>query len=100
MKWDERPTPAPTSYMTPTDSELVQTVSRNLEKETGEKTRYVIETSVADTNHIAVYGGVPTIILGPSGGNTCEANEYVEVRSLPIVTRTLIRSALDLLGQN
>jgi len=98
LTWDERPTPAPTSYITPPESELVKTVARNLEKFSGRRVRYVVETSVADTNHIAVHGGVPTIILGPDGGNTCEANEYVEVSSLPVVTKTIIGSVMDLLS--
>ena len=98
LTWDERPTPAPTSYITPPDSRLVKTVARNLEEFSGRKVRYVVETSVADTNHIAVHGGVTTIILGPDGGNTCEANEYVEIASLPMVTKTIIRSVLDLLS--
>jgi hypothetical protein len=38
------------------------------------------------------------VILGPTGGNTCEANEYVDVSSLAPVARTFVRSALDLLG--
>jgi len=52
--------------------------------------------SVADTNHIAVYGGVPTIIMGPTGGNTCEANEWVDKDSLPQVSRTILGTVLDL----
>lgn len=99
LSWDERPTPAPTSYITKPETEFVKTVSANLEKFTGKKTEYVIETSVADTNHIAVHGEVPTIILGPEGGNTCEANEYVEIASLPIVTKTMIKSTMDLLSK-
>jgi acetylornithine deacetylase/succinyl-diaminopimelate desuccinylase-like protein len=98
LTWDVRPTPAPTSYITPPDSKLVKVVSRNLEEFSGRKVRYVVETSVADTNHIVVHGGVPTIILGPDGGNTCEANEYVEISSLPVVTKTIIRSVMDLLS--
>jgi len=58
----------------------------------------ILGRSVADTNHFAVHGGVPTIICGPSGGNTCEANEYVELSSLPAIARTYVRSVLDLLG--
>ena len=98
LTWDKRPTPAPTSYITPPDSKLVQTVTKNLEKFSGRKVRYVVETSVADTNHIVVHGGIPTIILGPDGGNTCEANEYVEISSLSVVTKTIIRSVMDLLS--
>ena len=98
LTWDERPTPAPTSYITSPESKLVKTVTRNLEEFSGRRVRYVVETSVAETNHIAVHGGVPTIILGPDGGNTCEANEYVEISSLSVVTKTIIRSVLDLLS--
>jgi succinyl-diaminopimelate desuccinylase len=98
VSWDERPTPAPTSFMVPRDSPLVQTVKRNLERETGWDVDFVLGRSVADTNHIAVHGGVPTVILGPTGGSTCEANEYVNISSLAPVARTYVRSTLDLLG--
>lgn len=96
--WDERPTPAPTSFLVPNDSEFVQTVKRNLEKEVGREVDFVLGRSVADTNHFAVHGGVPTLICGPPGGNTCEANEYLELDSLEAVARTYVRSAVDLLG--
>ena len=98
LSWDERPTPAPTSFVVPRDSALVQTLKRNLERETGWDVGFVLGRSVADTNHFAVHGGVPTVILGPTGGNTCETNEYVDVSSLAPVARTYVRSALDLLG--
>ena len=98
LAWDERPTPAPTSFLVPSDSGFVQTVKRNLEAEIGREVKFVLGRSVADTNHFAVHGGVPTLICGPTGGNTCEANEYVEIDSLESIARTYVRSALDLLG--
>ena len=98
MAWDERPTPAPTSFIIPKNSRFVKTVTRNLEHETGWRVKHVLARSVADTNHIAVHGGVPTLICGPTGGNTCEANEWVDVHSLLPTSRVLTRSALDLLG--
>jgi succinyl-diaminopimelate desuccinylase len=98
VSWDERPTPAPTSFVVPWDSPFVQTLKRNLEQETGWDVDFVLGRSVADTNHIAVHGGVPTVILGPTGGNTCEANEYVNISSLVPVARTYVRTALDLLS--
>ena len=98
LKWDERPTPAPPSFIVPKDSNLVQTVTRNLEQETGWKVKHVLARSVADTNHIAGHGGVPTLICGPTGGNTCEANEWVDVESLLPTSRVLTRSVLDMLG--
>jgi len=100
LTWDERPTPAPTSFLVPKDSRFVQTVKANMEREHGGSVKFVIARSVADTNHIAVYGGVPTLICGPSGGNTCEANEWVNINSLVPTSRVLCKSTLDLLGSS
>jgi acetylornithine deacetylase/succinyl-diaminopimelate desuccinylase-like protein len=98
LAWDERPTPAPAPYVVPSDSVLVQTVRRNLEREIGQPVELVLQRSVADTNHFAVHGGIPTLVCGPQGGNTCQAKEYVAVDSLLPVARTYIQSAIDLLG--
>jgi len=98
LNWDERPTPAPPPFLVPPDSEFVQTVKRNMAIELGDEVRFGLGRSVADTNHFATHGHVPTLIYGPQGGNTCEANEYVEVASLPSTTRIYIRTVLDLLG--
>jgi len=73
--------------MVPPDSLFVRTVKGNLEGELGKNVDLILGRSVADTNHFAVHGGVPTIICGPSGGNTCEANEYVDLSSLPVIAR-------------
>jgi len=98
LAWDERPTPAPLPYVVPSDLLLVQTVKRNMERELDQPVRLFLQRSVADTNHFAVYGRIPTLVWGPQGGNTCQANEYVQLDSMPAVTRTYIRSAIELLG--
>ncbi len=98
LTWDARPTPAPAPYVVPPDSVFVQTVKRALERETGQPVRLVLSRSVADTNHFAVHGGVPTLICGPQGGNTCRANEYVEVGSLLHTARALVWVVADILG--
>jgi acetylornithine deacetylase/succinyl-diaminopimelate desuccinylase-like protein len=98
LSWDDRPTPAPAPYLVPPDSPLVQTVRRNLESEIGQPVRLVLGRSVADTNHFAVHGGIPTLVCGPQGGNTCRANEYVKVDSLLPVARTITQAVVDLLG--
>jgi acetylornithine deacetylase/succinyl-diaminopimelate desuccinylase-like protein len=82
----------------PSDSHFVRTVAANLARETGHEVSFVLGRSVADTNHFAVHGGVPTLICGPQGGNTCEANEYVDVETLLPVARTYIQTVIDLLG--
>ena len=97
MVWDKRPSPAPPPFLVPTDSHFVQTVHKNLAQETQSDIRFILGRSVADTNHFAAHGGVPTLILGPQGGNTCEANEYVLTASLPQIARTYVRTVLDLL---
>lgn len=98
LSWDNRPTPAPGSFVVPADSRLVQTVRSNLAREQGRDIELVLGRSVADTNHFAVHGGIPTLICGPQGGNTCEANEYLEVASLLPTARAIAASTLDLLS--
>ncbi len=98
LTWDERPTPAPAPYVVPIENQLVQSVSTHLATEQRTEIRYVLARSVADTNHLAVHGGVPTLICGPQGGNTCEANEYVEISSLSAIAQTYVNVALDLLA--
>lgn len=98
LTWDERPVPAPPSYLVPPDSHFVQTVTKNMAREFNQDITHVLGLSVADTNHFAVHGNVPTLTFGPRGGNTCEANEYVEITSLAPVARVHLQSVLDLLG--
>ena len=98
LAWDNRPTPAPTSFIVPPESKFVQTVKENLKRETGNQIQLILGRSVADTNHFAVHGGVPTMICGPTGGNTCEANEWVDLDSLAPIAGTYVRSIIDLLG--
>jgi acetylornithine deacetylase/succinyl-diaminopimelate desuccinylase-like protein len=98
LTWDHRPTPAPTSFVVPTDSRLVTCVRQNLAREQNQPIKLVLGRSVADTNHFAVYGGVPTLICGPQGGNTCEANEYLDLPSLLPTARAITASVVDLLS--
>ena len=98
LTWDERPTPAPASFITDPESKFVKAAKRNLEAQLGEDVKFALAMSVADTNHIAVHGGVPTIIMGPTGGNTCQANEWVDKASLPQVSKARLGTVLELLG--
>lgn len=98
LTWDDRPTPAPGPFLVPPDSRLVTTMRRILAEEQGRDIRLTLGRSVADTNHFAVHGGVPTLICGPQGGNTCEANEYLDIDSLLPTARAYVRAALELTG--
>lgn len=97
LSWDDRPTPAPGPFVVDPGSALVRTVREHLAREQGRDVRLVLGRSVADTSHFAVHGGVPTLICGPQGGNTCTADEYLEISSLVPTARTYVYSALDLL---
>ncbi|HMO56750.1 MAG TPA: M20/M25/M40 family metallo-hydrolase [Roseiflexaceae bacterium] len=99
LSWDDRPTPAPGPFVVPIESDLVQIVTRHLGQQQGLPIRHVLGRSVADTNHFAVHGGIPTLICGPQGGNTCEANEYVDIDTLLPIARTYLHSVYDLLGR-
>ncbi|MCE7988626.1 MAG: M20 family peptidase [Caldilinea sp. CFX5] len=99
LTWDERPTPAPGPFLVPRESRFVQIVKRNLEQEQGNPVRFVLARSVADTSHFAFHGQIPTLICGPDGGNTCEANEYLQLSSLLPIARTYVRTVLEFLGE-
>jgi acetylornithine deacetylase/succinyl-diaminopimelate desuccinylase-like protein len=100
LAWDERPTPAPPPFIVPPGSHFAQTVASHLAAETGQEIKFVLGRSVADTNHFAIHGGIPTLICGPRGGNTCQANEYVEVASLAPIGRTYVKAVVELVGKH
>jgi hypothetical protein len=61
--------------------------------------RYVLGRSVADTSHFAFHGRVPTVICG-QGGNTCEANEWLDLDSLLPTTRAMMKTTLQLFAHS
>jgi acetylornithine deacetylase/succinyl-diaminopimelate desuccinylase-like protein len=100
IEWDDRPTPAPTAYLVAEDAQIVREIGRQIQAELNEPPTYVIGRSVNDASHFTVYGGIPTLLYGPQGGNTCKANEYLEVDSLVPTTRIYLNTVLNILGAN
>ena len=98
VKWDDRPTPAPTAYLVPDGAAIVREIDRQIQAEFSEPTNFVIGRSVNDASHLTVYGGIPTLLYGPQGGNTCKANEYLEIDSLVPTTRIYLNTVLSMLG--
>ena len=96
LTWDERPTPAPGPYLVPTSDPLVQIMTAELAHEYQQPIHYVLGRSVADTSHFAFHGQIPTVICGPQGGNTCEANEWLDLDSLLPTTRAMMKTTLTL----
>jgi succinyl-diaminopimelate desuccinylase len=95
---DERPTPAPGPYVVPESSSLVQAMRTAIAIEYDSPVTLVLGRSVADTSHIAFHGGIPTVICGPQGGNTCEANEWLDLPSLLPTARAMTRGMVSLLS--
>jgi acetylornithine deacetylase/succinyl-diaminopimelate desuccinylase-like protein len=117
LTWDDRPTPAPPAFITDPGSHFVQTAKCSLERALGEPVGLALARSVADTNHLAAHGGgiqgrgrrtaaevalgrppLPTIILGPTGGNTCAANEWVDTASLLPCARAILETVLTMMS--
>jgi succinyl-diaminopimelate desuccinylase len=98
IEWDDRPTPAPTAYLVPEDAAIVREIGRQIQSEFNEPPIYVIGRSVNDASHFTVYDGIPTLLYGPQGGNTCKANEYLEVDSLVPTARIYLNTVLNILG--
>jgi acetylornithine deacetylase/succinyl-diaminopimelate desuccinylase-like protein len=98
IQWDNRPAPAPTAYLIPEDAVIVKEISRQILSEFNEPPIHVIGRSVNDASHFTVYGGIPTLIYGPQGGNTCKANEYLDVDSLVPTARIYLNTVLNILG--
>lgn len=98
MEWDNRPTPAPTAYLVAEDAPVVREIDRQIQAELNQPPTYVIGRSVNDASHFTVYGGIPILLYGPQGGNTCKANEYLEVDSLAPTTRIYLNTVLNILG--
>lgn len=97
LTWDERPTPAPRAYQLPLNSRFVQVVQQQWAGASGRSIRPTLGRSVCDANHFAA-GGIPTIVCGPHGGNTAEANEWVEIDSIVAVAETYVHATRELLG--
>jgi len=98
VTWDDRPTPAPAPYIVDPGSKFVRSARKRVEEQLGRPVRYALARSVADTNHFAVTGGIPTLVYGPEGGNTCQANEYVGIESTLHVARAYCGIVVDMLG--
>ena len=98
VTWDDRPTPAPAPYIVDPESKFVRSARKRVEEQLGRPVRYALARSVADTNHFAVTGGIPTLVYGPEGGNTCQANEYVCIESTLRVARACCGIVVDMLG--
>ncbi len=96
----ERSTPYPEPYKVPENLEIVKVIKRmyrelyNMEIKTG------YGLSVCDANYLVNLAKIPTIVIGPKGGNAHRENEYVEIESLLRFSRVLAESLAHFLLKN
>ncbi|MHB8645236.1 MAG: M20 family metallopeptidase [Thermomicrobiales bacterium] len=76
---------------------FIQNVQQSFVAETGAApiTRY--NRGLADANYFAAELGIPTVMFGATGANYHEANEWVDIPSIGICARTLMRIAWGVL---
>ncbi len=82
--------------MTP-DHPFVRNVQQAFVTETGESPMTRYNRGLADANYFAADLGIPTVMFGATGANYHEADEWVDIPSIGICARTLIRIALSVL---
>jgi len=84
-------------YVVPRDHPLVLGLSRATESVTGRAPAISYLLSVGDFNYLGHRADVPTVILGPDGGNLHSAGEWVDLDDTVQVARILGAGAVDLL---
>ncbi len=79
------------------DHPFIRTVQQAFVTETGDApvTRY--NRGLADANYFAADLGIPTVMFGAIGASYHEADEWVDIPSIGICARTLIRIAVSVL---
>lgn len=79
------------------DHPFVRQVTDAVVAETGTApvTRY--NRGLADANYFAADLGIPTVMFGPTGARYHEADEWVDLPSIGVCARTILRVALSVL---
>jgi acetylornithine deacetylase/succinyl-diaminopimelate desuccinylase-like protein len=84
------------AWETPADAPIVRAFARAYEAEAGHPPNFAY-TGYGDMNLFSVNAGIPTVMFGPRAGNFHEADEWVDLPSIPATTRVLLRLAHDLM---
>lgn len=85
-------------YVVDEDEPLVAGLQVATEAVTGEAPEIGYFRSVGDFNYLGHRASLPTVILGPDGGNIHKAGEYVDLADTVDVARILAAGAVELLA--
>lgn len=85
-------------YMTDRDHPLVGSMVAGTERVTGTRPDIGYATTIGDFNYLGHRAALPTVIVGPDGGNIHGAGEFVDTDDVVDVARIIFASARDYLA--
>ncbi|MFH1327397.1 MAG: M20/M25/M40 family metallo-hydrolase [Candidatus Bathyarchaeota archaeon] len=88
----KRTTPFPEPYVLRGDSRIIGIVEEACRNVCGVKPKKAFGLSVADDNFLVVKGKIPTVTLGPKGGNEHAPNEYADLFSVVNAAKIYLKS--------
>ncbi|RLG46991.1 MAG: hypothetical protein DRO06_03520 [Thermoproteota archaeon] len=86
----KRPTPFLRPFGLPEDAGIVGEVSRAFRLALGRAPEFFVMKSVTDANYLNNLAGIPSVVLGPSGGNQHSPDEHVIFSSVVDMARLLL----------
>jgi len=100
VKIFKRPTPYMKPYLLSEREKIVKVVEQACLIVKGIKPRKVVGFSVGDENYLVVRAKIPTVTIGPEGGNEHGPNEYVKLNSVVDAANIYVATALIFLGNS
>jgi len=94
----KKPTPFMNPYMLPKTSRIVNVVEQACLRVTGLKPKRSVGLSSGDENYLVTRARIPTVTIGPRGGNEHGANEYVRLRSVVNAANIYVVASTIFLG--
>lgn len=93
IKIFRRPTPYMKPYMVNKKHRIVKVLEEACFKVKGFKPRKVLGLWAGDENYLVKEANIPTVVLGPEGGNIHAANEYVKLSSVVDTANIYVEAA-------
>ena len=100
IKIFRRPTPNMKPYLLNRRSKIIRAVEDACLEITGRKPAKRIGTCAGDENYLVNRARIPTVTLGPKGGNEHAPNEYVNLQSLVEASNVYVKTAEIFLANN
>jgi len=90
----KRATPFMRPYVLKGDEPIISALEEATRQVTGQKPLKAVGLSVTDENYLVNRAGIPSVTLGPDGGNYHAADEYVILPSVADATNIYVRAAI------